>query len=155
MGDEKARFEAFIDFVIARLNRHPDLHIYHYAPYEPTALKRLMGRHGTREAEVDRLLREGVLVDLYRAVRQGVRASVESYSIKKVEGLYGFARSVPLRSAIESRQQIADVPGRRRRGPDGPATTLEGNRGLQPRRLPVGVPAASVAGSSSGRSSSG
>ena len=107
VGDEKARFEAFIDFVIARLNRHPDLHVYHYAPYEPTALKRLMGRHGTREAEVDRLLREGILVDLYRAVRQGVRASVESYSIKKVEGLYGFARSVPLRSAIESRQKIA------------------------------------------------
>ena len=33
--------------------------------YEPTALKRLMGRHGTREDEIDRLLRRGVLVDLY------------------------------------------------------------------------------------------
>ncbi len=33
--------------------------------YEPTALKRLMGRHATREDEVDRLLRGGVLVDLY------------------------------------------------------------------------------------------
>ena len=46
------------------------LHIYHYAPYEPTALKRLMGRYGTREDEVDDLLRGGVLVDLLRAVRQ-------------------------------------------------------------------------------------
>ena len=45
----------------------PTMHVYHYAPYEPTALKRLMGRHGTREDEVDRLLRGGVLVDLLRA----------------------------------------------------------------------------------------
>ena len=64
-----------MDFVIARLDRDPTMHVYHYAPYEPTALKRLMGRHGTREDEVDRLLRGGVLVDLLRAVRQGVRAA--------------------------------------------------------------------------------
>ena len=59
------------------------MHVYHYASYEPTALKRLMGRHATREDEVDRLLRGGVLVDLFRAVRQSLRASVESYSIKR------------------------------------------------------------------------
>ena len=40
--------------------RHPGMHVYHYASYEPTALKRLMGRHATREDEVDRLLRGGV-----------------------------------------------------------------------------------------------
>ena len=51
------------------------MHVYHYAPYEPTALKRLMGRHATREDEVDRLLRGDVFVDLYRVVRQGVRVS--------------------------------------------------------------------------------
>jgi AAA domain/RNase_H superfamily len=38
-------------------------------------------------------------VDLYRAVRQGIRASVESYSIKRLEPLYGFTRAVPLRDA--------------------------------------------------------
>ena len=48
-ADEKAAFERFVDFVIARLEIHPDLHIYHYAPYEPAALKRLMGRYATRE----------------------------------------------------------------------------------------------------------
>jgi len=32
----------------------PDVHIYHYAPYEPAALKRLMGRYATRENELDR-----------------------------------------------------------------------------------------------------
>ncbi len=61
-----------------------------------------MGRYGTREAEVDDLLRRGVLVDLLRAVRQGLRASVESYSIKKIEPFYGFERSIDLRDAGSS-----------------------------------------------------
>ena len=78
------------------------MHVYHYAPYEPTALKRLMGRYGTREAEVDRLLRKGVMVDLLRIVRQSLRASVESYSIKKMEGFYGFVREIDLRDAGSS-----------------------------------------------------
>lgn len=99
---EKRAFEQFIDFAMERLEADPDLHIYHYAPYEPTAVKRLAGRHGTREAEVDRLLRGEVFVDLYRAVRQGVRASVESYSIKRLEPLYGFSREVELRDANSS-----------------------------------------------------
>jgi predicted RecB family nuclease len=99
---ERAAFEQLMDFVMERFERDPTLHVYHYAPYEPTALKRLMGRHGTREADVDRLLRGGVLVDLLRAVRQGVRASVESYSIKKMEQFYGFEREVDLRDAGSS-----------------------------------------------------
>ena len=85
------------------------MHVYHYAPYEPTALKRLMGRHATREEEVDRLLRGGVLVDLFRAVRQGLRASVESYSIKKIEALYGFRRAeIDLRDAGSSIVEFED-----------------------------------------------
>ena len=99
---EKRAFEEFIDFAIERLEADPDLHIYHYAPYEPTAVKRLAGRHGTREEEVDRLLRGEVFVDLYRAVRQGIRASVESYSIKRLEPLYGFSREIELRDAGSS-----------------------------------------------------
>ena len=78
------------------------MHVYHYAAYEKTALGRLAQRHATREEEVDRLLRGGVLVDLYRVVRQGIRASVESYSIKKLEPLYGLVREVELRSAGSS-----------------------------------------------------
>ncbi|MDR7456479.1 MAG: TM0106 family RecB-like putative nuclease [Armatimonadota bacterium] len=99
---ERRAFERLMDFVTARLARDPVMHVYHYAAYEPAALKRLMGRHATREDEVDRLLRGGVLVDLHRAVRQGLRASVESYSIKRLEPLYGFAREVDLRDAGSS-----------------------------------------------------
>jgi uncharacterized protein len=99
---EKRAFEQVVDFVAGRLAAHPEAHVYHFAPYEPTALKRLMGRHATREDEVDRLLRGGAMVDLLRAVRQGLRASVESYSIKKLEPLYEFERSVELRDATSS-----------------------------------------------------
>ena len=99
---EKRAFEQTIDLMMDRLARDPDIHIYHYAPYETTAAGRLMGRHGTRELEVDRLLRGKVFVDLYRAVRQGLRASVESYSIKKLEPLYGLTREENLRDAGSS-----------------------------------------------------
>ena len=54
---ERRAFEQFVDLVHERLADHPDLHVYHYAAYEVTALRRLMGRYGTREAELDDLLR--------------------------------------------------------------------------------------------------
>jgi predicted RecB family nuclease len=96
---EKRAFEELMDFVMERLAKDPSIHVFHYAPYEPTALGRLMGRHGTREEDVDKLLRGNVLIDLFRAVRQGIRASVESYSIKRLEPLYEFTREIGLRDA--------------------------------------------------------
>lgn len=113
-ADEKAAFERFVDFVLARLERFPDLHIYHYAPYEPAALKRLMGRYATREDELDALLRGKRFVDLYSVVRHSLRASVESYSIKRLEPFYGYQRKVPLRdanialSALQAALELAD-----------------------------------------------
>ena len=85
--------------MLDRWSKYPDFHIFHYAPYEQTAIKKLAGRHGVCVDEVDRLLRAGIFIDLYRVTRQTLRASVESYSIKKLEPLYGFERAVPLREA--------------------------------------------------------
>lgn len=96
---EKKVFERFIDFVMDRLQPYPHLHIYHFAPYEPATMKRLMARYATREDEIDSLLRSKRFVDLYGVVRNGLRASVESYSIKKLEPLYGFARGTALSEA--------------------------------------------------------
>jgi len=95
-------FERFVDWVVERRRRYPDAHVYHYASYERTALRRLMGEHATREAEVDDFLRGDVLVDLYRVVKQSLRASVESYSIKAVEELYGFVRTAEVSGGDES-----------------------------------------------------
>ena len=86
---EKAMFERFVDLVLDRLERDPSMHVYHYGGYESGALKRLMQRHATREDEVDRLLRGRTLVNLYdHVLRSAIRASVESYSIKKIEKFY-------------------------------------------------------------------
>ncbi len=99
---EKRAFERFIDFVMERWERDPNLHVYHYGAYERGRMARLSTAHATREDAVDRLLRAGVFVDLYRVVRQGVRVSQESYSIKKLEPLYRLERKVELRHANES-----------------------------------------------------
>ncbi len=77
-----------LDDLTRRLAADPGMHVYHYAAYEQTALKRLTGRHGTRETELDALLRGERFVDLYAVVRQGLRISKPSYSIKKVEDFY-------------------------------------------------------------------
>ena len=70
---ERLAFERFVDLVHERLATDPAMHVYHYATYEITALRRLMGRYGTREAEVDDLLRRGVFVDLYKVVKGAAR----------------------------------------------------------------------------------
>jgi predicted RecB family nuclease len=97
--EERRAFESFVDFLTARWQQYPNFHVYHYAPYEPSALKRLMGRYATREEEIDRMLRGRLFVDLYQIVRHAVRASVESYSIKELERFFGFDRATKLQDA--------------------------------------------------------
>jgi AAA domain/RNase_H superfamily len=100
----------------SRWAQFPGLHIYHYAPYEPAALKRLMGRYATREEEIDRMLHARLFVDLYQIVRHGLRASVESYSIKRLEPFYGFKREISLAEAnaalanLQSNLELDDAP---------------------------------------------
>jgi uncharacterized protein len=99
---ERAAFEELVDRLVARRHRFPRMHVYHYAPYERTALSRLMGEYGTREDEIDALLRQEVLVDLYRVVRQSLRASLPRYSIKNLEELYGFVRTAEVSGGTAS-----------------------------------------------------
>lgn len=96
---ERRGFEDLMDTILERWEVDPNMHVYHFGAYEPGALKRLMGRHATREAEMDRMLRSGRFVDLHSVVKQSLRASVEEYSIKKLEPLYGFERQQPLDAA--------------------------------------------------------
>ena len=115
--EEKLAFEEFVDGVIARWQQYPDMHVYHFAPYEPAALKRLMGRYATREEEIDRMLRAGLLVDLHGVVRGGIRAGVESYSLKELEQFHAFERAITLPEANRALAQVqaclefADVEG--------------------------------------------
>ena len=95
--EEKEAFESFIDLVMRIKSEHPEMHIYHYAPYEVSAFKRLMGKYATRQDKMAELLRSNTFIDLYRVVRQSLRASVEKYSIKDLEKFYGYTRELDLK----------------------------------------------------------
>ena len=104
---EREGFEALMDGIMARWAADPGMHVYHFSPYEPGALKRLTGRYASREREMDRLLRAERFVDLHAVVRQALRASVEEYSIKKLEPLYGYERRQPLEGAGVALRAVA------------------------------------------------
>jgi predicted RecB family nuclease len=127
-GQEKLAFEWFVDQVMARWKVDPMMHVYHFGAYEPSALKRLMGRYATREEEIDRMLRAGILVDLHAIYKQGVRASVEEYSLKRSEVFHGFVRTTSL---DDSRKAIRFVDHALELGqlsgiPDSIRSTIEG-----------------------------
>lgn len=118
-SDERIAFEWFINAVMDRWLQYPDMHIYHYSPYEPAALKRIMGKYNTRESEVDQMLRAELFVDLHCVTRQALRAGIEVYSLKELEVFHDFERQMQLRyaslqlRAIErflERNQPEDIP---------------------------------------------
>jgi uncharacterized protein len=100
--EEKSGFEWLVDEVIRRWKENPAMHIYHFGAYEPSAFKRLMGRYATREEEVDSMLRAGLFVDLHTVLKQAMLASVEQYSLKKLEALPGFIRKTSLADSREA-----------------------------------------------------
>ena len=119
-AQERAAFEAVVDDIMRRWAADPSMHVFHYNHYEPTAFKKLMGRHATREAEIDRMLRAGLFVDLYGVVKGALQAGVEGYGLKQLEPLTGFTRAVALADArpnlrameraLQLRVPLADVP---------------------------------------------
>jgi predicted RecB family nuclease len=101
-AEERLAFEQLVDFLTERLARWPDMHVYHYAHYEPTALKRLMGEWGTREDAVDELLRREIFVDLYRVVAESLRISYERYGLKQIERFFMPAREEDVAAGDDS-----------------------------------------------------
>ena len=106
-AEEKLAFEGFVDWTYRQWKENPGMHIYHYAAYEVSAVRRLSTRHDTRQDEVDTLLRNEVFVDLYQIVRHGLRIGEDSYSIKKVEHLYRPKRTTGVATAVDSIVQYA------------------------------------------------
>jgi len=99
---ERLAFENLIDWLYDRWRNNPELHVYHYASYEVSALRRLMGRYGTREQALDELLRNQVFVDLYRIVRNAVKVGEPRYSIKNLEHFYMGQRNCNVKNAVQS-----------------------------------------------------
>jgi predicted RecB family nuclease len=99
---EKATFKAFIEWAYGRWMQEPTMHIYHYANYEIAACRKLMGRYGICEHEVDQLLRNEVFVDLYKVVKGSLMLGEPRYSIKNVEHLYRAKRETEVGSGGDS-----------------------------------------------------
>lgn len=87
-AEEQVLTRDLLTWLDQRWQQFPGMHIYHYAAYEQTALKRMAQQHGTAESELDMLLRGERFVDLYAVVRQSLQISKPSYSIKKLEAFY-------------------------------------------------------------------
>ena len=147
---EKQAFEGFVDWVLDRWRQDPSMHVYHYAPYERTALKRLMGKYATREEEVDHLLRNDVLVDLYRVVKEGVRIGTPSYSLKDVEKLY-MERDGEVTSAGESIVEFERFLASEEARDWKSSPILTFHSGLQPGRLRLHLEARGVVARAAGR----
>ncbi|MGC1381447.1 MAG: TM0106 family RecB-like putative nuclease [Candidatus Baltobacteraceae bacterium] len=99
---ERKAFEAFMDFCSRRREAYPQMHVYHYASYEPSALKRLAGQFASRGDLLDDFLRSGLFVDLFPVVRQSLRISQPSYSLKKVEAFYEMRRETETKGGDDS-----------------------------------------------------
>ncbi len=99
---EKHAFELFIDWVYERWQQDNKMHIYHYASYEVSAIRRISNRYNTKTDKVDELLRNNVFVDLYKIVKNGLLIGEPSYSLKNIEHLYRGKRETAVASGDES-----------------------------------------------------
>jgi len=75
-------------FFQVHIEEFPNAHIYHYAPYEITALRRLTTKYSFGEEILDGWQREKRFVDLYAVVRGAIYTSEKNYSLKSLEVFY-------------------------------------------------------------------
>ena len=85
---EEAVFRQLIELIDDGLDAYPDMHVYHYAPYEKVALHRMARRYRHGQEQIARWENGGVLVDLYRIFTKAVTAGIPNYSLKSVEKLF-------------------------------------------------------------------
>ena len=83
---------AFIDYVAARREQFPGMHVYHYNHTERSVLVRLTTEYGVAQTALAELIESGAFVDLLEVVRGGIQVGAQSYGLKSVERLTGYQR---------------------------------------------------------------
>ena len=131
-AEEKHALEQWIDWITARLEEHPDLHVFHYNAYEPVALKRAGRPPRDARARARRAAARARCSSTCTAsARQAMRAGVESYGLKAMEAVSSASSATPSCATRSARC-----------GAGRPATTtatseqLDEHRRLQRGRLP-------------------
>jgi predicted RecB family nuclease len=104
--EEKKAFGSFMEFLVERRKKFPEFNVYHFAPYESIAVKRLASVHSIYESEVDELLRGERFIDLHAAFKESLIASVERYSLKDLEKFTTYTRKVELPDASRARKNV-------------------------------------------------
>jgi len=85
--EERAVLESFLELLEARFLAFPDMHVYHYAPYERTRLNAMAKRHRIDSPTLQALL-DRHLLDLYPIVTKSLSLGLPSYGLKALEALY-------------------------------------------------------------------
>ncbi len=101
-SEEHQKLRELFDFFRQQIEEFPNARIYHYAPYEMTALRRLTVKYSFGEEMLDGWQREKRFVDLYAVVRGGIFASEENYSLKSLEAFYMESRTGSVTTASGS-----------------------------------------------------
>ena len=90
--EERHAFEAVMDLILSAWQSDAGMHVYHFNHYEPTAFKKLVGRHVTRAEALDQLLRAERFVDLILVAWQAVRCGVEELFDQAARAVLPFTR---------------------------------------------------------------
>ncbi len=90
-GDREG-WEAFLGAAAAILGDHGDIPFVHWASYEPTKIKLYADRYGDRDGIAARVTAN--LLDLLPITYEAVALPLSSYSLKEVESVAGFERTL-------------------------------------------------------------
>ncbi len=90
-GDREG-WEAFLSVCEGILSGHGDIPFVHWSSYEKSKLSMYVERYGDRRRIAERV--RASCFDLLAAVREAFALPVPSYSLKVIEGLAGFTRSL-------------------------------------------------------------
>ena len=139
-AEEQRGVRAWVDWITARLAAHPDLHVFHFNAYEPTALKRLCRAHAHARARARRAAApQGASSTSTASSGRRCASASRATALKAMEPSIGFERDAELRGAIGSMRALAGVAGGRRPG------APRRDRRLQRGRLPLDARAARLA----------
>lgn len=92
VAEEAEAAAAVIDFLAARRDQYPAMHVYHYNHTERSSLERLAAVHGVREVLLEHLVQTGLFVDLLVVARNAMQVGTESYGLKYLERLTDYER---------------------------------------------------------------
>ena len=89
---QTAKAISVVEFFAARRLRHPEYHVYHYNHTERSSLSTMVA---DTEASVTfgHLAATGLFVDLLTVARNSFQMGIESYGLKDIEEVTGFART--------------------------------------------------------------